>query len=473
MALKSENSIPVQIGQTLNLKVDSMSYDNAGVSRYNDFVVFVDRAAPNDKVSVEITSVKPNSARGKILNILESDKDYRIETPCKIFKVCGGCQWQYIPYEKQLEQKDLIIRNSFSKFNLDLNTVKPIIGAVDNFNFSPEDFSIPIWHYRNKVQYPVRTVPSTKRLKAGYFQWHSNDLINIKFCPIQHKFFDKVIDFVRESSEKYNFIAYDSKNKKGWLRHICVRYGFSTNEAILTLVVANEKFIKGEKFAFEIMQNFPELVGLCLNVNKGTTNVIYGPKTILVKGRDYIFEEVNDIKYKVSATSFFQVNTKQAKVLIDNVVNYAELKGNEVVLDAYCGGGFISLALAKYVKKVIGIEEIKQAIDDANFSAKENKIKNITFVFGKVENKISDIVSSEKIDLIVLDPPRSGCLKRVIEEVCKHEIKKVVYVSCNPSTLARDVNIFIQNGYLLKNIQPIDMFPHTFHIESVVLLEKT
>ena len=455
-------SIPVSQDEIIDLKIDSMAYDNAAIGRYKDFVVMVDRGAPGDYVKASITTLRPNYARAKIIEIITSDLSYREEPKCKLFKVCGGCQWQHLPYEKQLEQKDFLLKKFFNKLNLKDNVLKTIIGVED------------IWNYRNKVQYPVRTIKDTGRLKAGYFEWHSNELVNIKHCPIQNTLFDSIVDTVRELAPKYRIIAYDGKNKTGWLRHICVRVGGFTNEALLTLVVVNERFSHSQEFVNEVMLKHPELVGICLNINTNTTNVIYGPKTQVIKGKGYIFERIQDLKFKISATSFFQINTPQAIKLLNIVKEYAKPSLQETVLDAYCGGGLIALYLARGVKKVIGIEEMKQSIEDATFSAKENNINNTIFINGKVENKINDLFEKHKPEIVILDPPRIGCMKTVLENILNQSsVKKIIYVSCNPNTLGRDLEILTrEKQYEIKSIQPIDMFPHSYHVECVASLER-
>ena len=469
MAKATLQSIPVSIGQAIDLQIDSMAYDNSAIGRYKDFVVMVDRGAPGDYVLAEITTLRPNYARAKIVEIKKLDPNYRIEAPCKLFKVCGGCQWQHLPYEKQLEQKNLLLQNFFSKLDLKEGVVKKIIG-MDN-----------PWNYRNKVQYPVRTVSDTGRLKAGYFEWHSNDLVNIKYCPIQHNLFDEIVEMVRELAPKYKIVAYDGKKKTGWLRHICVRIAQdinNTHEALLTLVAVNENLSRSQEFASELMESFPGLAGVCININTKTTNVIYGERTIPLKGRGYIFEKIKDLKFKISATSFFQINTEQALKLLD-IIEEMVCRGAspvrpaiDCILDAYCGVGLISLSLAKHAKHVIGIEEIKQSIDDAVFSAKENNIKNVTFINGKVENKIRDILEKENPEIVILDPPRIGCNKKVLESIIDSNVKKIIYVSCNPNTLVRDLEILNNGGHEIKSIQPIDMFPHSYHVECVASLER-
>ena len=461
MAKSTLQSIPVTIGQEIELKIDSMAYDNSAIGRYKDFVIMVDRGAPGDLVNASVTSLRPNYARATILEIKKSDINYRIDPPCKLFKVCGGCQWQHLHYEKQLEQKNLILSAFISRLALDKNILKEIISSDD------------IWSYRNKVQYPVRTVKDTGRLKAGYFEWHSNDLVNIKYCPVQYNLFDRIVETVRELSLKYWIYAYDGKEKSGWLRHICIRSGINTGESLLTLVAVNETLSGSQEFASEILEKYPELVGVCINLNTNTTNVIYGEKTKIIKGKGYLFEKVRNIKFKISATSFFQINTKQAERLVNIVEEYASLCGSEVVLDAYCGVGLLALSIAHRAKKIIGIEEIHQSIDDANFTVKENNIKNVKFIIGKVENKIGSVLKTEKPEVVILDPPRAGCNKIVLNNVINSiSIRKIIYVSCNPSTLVRDLEILKTGGFKIKSIQPIDMFPHTYHVECVVLLEK-
>ena len=466
MAKATFQNIPVATGQYIELQIESMSYDNAALARYKDFVVFVDRGAPGDIVNAEITTLRPNYARAKILEVKKFDSKYRIDPDCKLFKVCGGCQWQHLHYDKQLEQKNLLLQNFFSKLSLEKGILKEIIPCENP------------WSYRNKVQYPVRTVKETSRLKVGYFEWHSNELVNIKHCPIQNDVFDEIVETVRELSQKYNIVAYDGKNKTGWLRHLCVRVGVNTKEALLTLVAIDERLSKSQEFVSEIMDRHPELVGVCFNTNTNTTNVIYGDRTKVIKGRGYIFEKVKDLRFKISATSFFQVNTLQAEKLlnvIEDMIPHRDVPmgrlNNQTILDAYCGVGLITLSLAKHAKKVIGIEEIRQAIDDASYSAKENNITNAVFINGKVENKIADVLKSENPEIVILDPPRAGCNKKVLEEIKASEsVKKIIYVSCNPSTLTRDLEILAQK-FRIKSIQPIDMFPHSYHVESIVELD--
>ena len=461
MAKATLQSIPVSTGQIIDLNIDSMAYDNSAIGRYQDFVIMMDRGAPGDIVQAQITTLRPNYARAKIIEIKKSDSSYRTEAPCKLFKVCGGCQWQHLPYEKQLEQKDLLLKNFFMKLDLKEGVLKNIIGADDP------------WHYRNKVQYPVRTVNETGRLKAGYFEWHSNELVNIKYCPIQHSLFDKIVETVRELAPKY-------KITDKWLRHICVRVGVNTGEALLTLVARNESLSKSQDFTNEVMSKHPELVGVCININTKTTNVIYGDKTNILKGRGYIFEKIKDLKFKISATSFFQVNTSQTTVLldiIDEMVRTDTPAGRLSIIDAYCGVGLISLFLSKHTKKIIGIEEIKQSIDDAKYSVKENGIKNTVFILGKVENKIKDLLENENPEIIILDPPRAGCNKKILESILSSDVKKIIYVSCNPSTLTRDLEILcsgtpVARPFEIKSVQPIDMFPHSFHLECVGLIER-
>ncbi|MBI3308457.1 MAG: 23S rRNA (uracil(1939)-C(5))-methyltransferase RlmD [Candidatus Melainabacteria bacterium] len=485
-------SIPVSQDEIVELQIESMAYDNAAVARYKDFVIFVDRGAPGDVVKAQITTLRPNYARAKIVEIKTSSSEYRIDAPCKLYKVCGGCQWQHLPYEKQLEQKNLLMKQFTSRLQLKNWVVKPIVGVKDviaseakqSRSHRQEQIEIAssqqvaprndIWNYRNKVQYPVRTVESTGRLKAGYYEWHSNDLVNIKYCPIGNELFDSVVETVRELAPKYNIVAYDGKTKKGWLRHICVRQALSTGATLLTLVVINEKLSRSQDFVNELINKHPALVGVCFNVNTGTTNVIYGPKTHVIQGKGYIFENIKGINYKISATSFFQVNSIQAEKMLDIVDQLAPLSGDEKILDAYSGVGLITLYLAKKVKKVIGIEEIKQSIEDAEFTAKKNNLSNACFINGKVENKIEDILENEKPDVVILDPPRGGCSKTVLQNLLDSKCNKIIYVSCNPATLVRDLEILCENmnPFEIQSIQPIDMFPHTYHIESVVSLER-
>ena len=355
---------------------------------------------------------------------------------------------------KQKMVKDLLERIA----KLEKPEINPVIGSKYPFS------------YRNKAQFPL-TTNREGEIVTGFYKQGSHQVVVHNNCQIQHPLINRIINETIVILNEYKFSVYNEELHKGVLRYLLVRVGICTNQALLTIVTSQSKLPTGHEIARRIREAVPEIVGVLQNINQNKTNVIIGGKTKVLSGQDFYIDFIGDIKYAISAPSFFQVNTLQTNVLYDLVVQFASFTGNELVVDAYCGIGSISLYLAKKVKRVIGIEEVQEAINDAEKNAAINNINNCTFITGKVEEELPLLMRQGiKPDLLVFDPPRKGLDQGVIKAVLKTKPAKIIYVSCNPATLARDLAIF-KDKYTIQKVQAVDMFPNTYHIENVVLME--
>ena len=459
---KNNLNSKVVIGQILELEIEKLVQGGEGLGKYQDFTIFVPQGLIGDKVEIEIISTKPSYARGIIKNIIEPSK-FRIKPPCPVTKECGGCQWQDLEYKVQLETKEnLLIENLIRIGNLSEENIEQahekIIGMENPF------------YYRNKSQFPF--VKEDKKIKGGFYSKHSHNIVEFEKCYIQSDPINFVFRKVRDLLRKYDIDIYDEKKNKGIFRHLVVRHAFTSNQILVGFVTKSGKIPHIKEIVSEIKKDFPEVVGIVQNINDQKTNVILGEKNINLFGQDYIIEQINELKFKISLHSFFQVNPIQTVHLYNKVLEYADLKGDENVLDAYAGAGTISLWMARYAKKVFGIEVVKEAVLDGIENAKINNIDNFFFKEGKVEEKLPVVLRKNDIDIVILDPPRKGCEDYIFDTIAEHNIEKIIYVSCNPSTLARDAKLICESGYKLEKFQPVDMFPHTYHLETVCLFTK-
>jgi 23S rRNA (uracil1939-C5)-methyltransferase len=326
------------------------------------------------------------------------------------------------------------------------------------------------WNYRNKAQVPIGEREGG--LVAGFYQKRSHDIIDMERCLIQQAENDDVVQAVKKICEKYGIRAYNEEKHKGCLRHIMVRYGLVTKEMMVVFVTKTADFQQKNEIINEITAKFPQVKSIVQNINNKRTNVIFGDETNVLWGEEYIYDKIGDVKFAISARSFYQVNPEQTKVLYDKALEYAGLTGTESVIDAYCGIGTISLFLAQKAKKVFGVEIVPEAIEDAKRNAELNGFTNAEFAVGEAEVVIPAWYNKgNKADLIVVDPPRKGCDEALLKTILDMKPKRVVYVSCNPGTLARDLHVLEQGGYETVEVQPVDMFPHTTHCEAVAWLE--
>lgn len=441
----------------------SQGYEGEGIAKIdNKYPIFIEGALKGEKVKVRIVKVNKNFAYGKLMEVLEASEE-RVNPPCAIYKRCGGCKLQHASYKAQLDFKWDRVKDCVSKIGkLDPSIVKYPLGMENP------------WRYRNKVQLPIGLING--EVKIGFFAPRSHDIIDMESCLIQDEIGDKVVKLTREWIEKFNIRPYNvdgEYDEKGIVRHIMIRRGFTTNEVMVVLVTNGEKLPHKEEFVDLMVKNIPGIKSVIQNINSKKTNVILGLESKTLWGEDTISDYIGDFRFNISPLSFFQVNPTQTEVLYGKALEYANLTGNEEVFDAYCGTGTITLFLSQKAKKVYGVEIIPQAIDNAWINAKENKVDNVEFFVGESEVVIPDLINKGvKADVVVVDPPRKGCDKKLLDAITNIDAKKIVYVSCDPSTLGRDLKVLEENGYKTLEVQPVDMFPNTAHIENVALLIK-
>ncbi|MDM0460858.1 23S rRNA (uracil(1939)-C(5))-methyltransferase RlmD [Clostridium perfringens] len=441
----------------------SQGYEGEGIAKIdNKYPIFIEGALKGEKVKVRIVKVNKNFAYGKLMEVLEASEE-RVNPPCAIYKRCGGCKLQHASYKAQLDFKWDRVKDCVSKIGkLDPSIVKYPLGMENP------------WRYRNKVQLPIGLING--EVKIGFFAPRSHDIIDMESCLIQDEIGDKVVKLTREWIEKFNIRPYNvdgEYDEKGIVRHIMIRRGFTTNEVMVVLVTNGEKLPHKEEFVDLMVKNIPGIKSVIQNINSKKTNVILGLESKTLWGEDTISDYIGDFRFNISPLSFFQVNPTQTEVLYGKALEYANLTGNEEVFDAYCGTGTITLFLSQKAKKVYGVEIIPQAIDNAWINAKENKVENVEFFVGESEVVIPDLINKGvKADVVVVDPPRKGCDKKLLDAITNIDAKKIVYVSCDPSTLGRDLQVLEENGYKTLEVQPVDMFPNTSHVENVAKLTK-
>lgn len=452
--------VPVKKNETVTLTFEDLTHEGNGIAKIDGYPLFVPNALPGEKALVKVVKVNKNFGYGKLLQI-EKQSSERVEPPCNVYYKCGGCQLQHMSYDMQLEMKRNQVKNVMRKIaHLDDVSVLPTLGMRDP------------WRYRNKVQIPVGEKKG--ELITGFYQKRSHRIIeDMNTCVIQDEVNDRMVEAVRRIAERLGIQAYNEKKHSGVLRHIMVRTGRETNDTMIVIVTRTEKLPQQDKLIKELTETYPHVKSVVHNVNKERTNVILGKETKVIWGDAYIYDTIGDIRFAISAKSFYQVNPQQTKVLYEKALEYANIGANDVVIDAYCGIGTISLFLARQAKKVYGIEVVPEAIHDAKINAKLNGITNVEFIVGKAE-KVMPRWKAQGLqpDVIVVDPPRKGCEIDFLQAMIEMEPNRIVYVSCNPSTLARDLKILDEGGYETKEIQPVDMFPQTNHVECVSLLQR-
>ncbi|MBC2397496.1 23S rRNA (uracil(1939)-C(5))-methyltransferase RlmD [Clostridium tetanomorphum] len=451
-------NIPVEKNKDYIIDITGMANEGGGVGKIDDFTVFIPQAIKGEKCKVKIVKVNKNFAFGKLLEVLQPSLN-RVQPICPIYNRCGGCQIQHISYEGQLEFKRQKVKDVLSRIGkIDVN-VESVIGMKNPYR------------YRNKVQLPVGK--DEDNVKIGFYAQRSHQIIDINNCFIQDEIADKVIALTKEWMQKYNIEAYNEEKHKGIVKHIMIRKAFKTNQIMIVIIARNNELPYKKEFINIMVENIEGLVSVIQNVNSKKTNVIMGDKNITLWGKDTIVDYIGNFKFNISPLSFFQVNPIQTEILYNKALEYADLNGNEIVFDAYCGTGTISLFLSQKAKKVYGVEIIKEAIDNAKINAKENNVNNAEFIVGKSEEIIPKLIHKGiKADVVVVDPPRKGCEKSLLEEIANMKPKRIVYVSCDPSTLARDLAILKDLGYNTEKVQPVDMFSQTSHVECVVLMSR-
>ncbi|AYA74323.1 23S rRNA (uracil(1939)-C(5))-methyltransferase RlmD [Bacillus sp. Y1] len=447
-------TIPVQKNDYIEVEFEDLTHDGAGVAKVDGYPLFVKNALPGEKAKIKVIKVNKGYGFGRLEEILEQSP-YRVDAPCPIYKECGGCQLQHLSYEGQLLAKEKQVRDVLTRIGkLENVKVHPVLGMSDP------------WRYRNKAQVPVGEREGG--LIAGFYQQRSHEIIDMEACMIQQEKNDEIVQAVKRICTKYGVTAYNEQRHKGSLRHIMARHGQVTKEVMVVLVTRTPELPNKEKIVKEIVEAVEGVKSIIQNVNSKKTNVILGDETRVLWGEEVIYDLIGNVKFAISSRSFYQVNPEQTKVLYDQALTYAELTGEETVIDAYCGIGTISLFLAQKAKKVYGVEIVPEAIADANRNAELNGIRNVEFAVGEAEVVIPNWYKEGIVaDVLVVDPPRKGCDDALLQTIIEMKPKKVVYVSCNPATLARDLRVLEDGGYTTVEVQPVDMFPHTTHCEAV------
>lgn len=445
-------------GEVRTFKIEDLAHGGDGVARAeNGMAVFISLTLPGDLVKAKIVKIKKDYAFAKLVDILEPGPG-RIKAPCPVYNKCGGCQLQHIEYQKELEFKKNNIKQLINRIaeiqDFKLNSV---LAADDNFR------------YRNKAQFPLK-INEDGKITAGFYKRGSHDIVPHHDCMIQHPLINRILRITLEELNKFQISVYDENILQGLLRHLVIRVGTCTNQALLVMVTNGDNFIDKNLIARTLMRKIPELKGIVQNINTANTNVIFGQEDILLAGENKITEYIGKTAYHISARSFFQVNTIQAKKLYDTAVKYLGVANNSKVVDAFSGTGSIALYLADRAEKIYAVESLEAAVEDAKKNAKLNNINSIDFRQGLVEEVLPELLDEENIDSIIFDPPRKGLDENTIKLLLENEIKKIIYISCNPATQARDLKR-LKEKYDLKEVQPVDLFPQTYHIESAALLE--
>ena len=454
----------VKKNEIYKTEITDLSNDGQGIGKVEGFTVFSERTIPGDFVEIKMIKTNKTYGYGKLLKIITPSIN-RTAAKCDVSDKCGGCSLQYMDYGAQLKHKQKIVKDCLERIGGFKN-----IGEITYEIIGMDD----PYHYRNKAQFPVSKSALHNCANIGFFAKRSHEIINLKSCNISHKANDQILDifrtFINENIVKFS--PYDEINHTGLIRHIFTRVGFYTGDIMVCIVINSDSFPDCRELIMELSR-INGMKSIMININKNKTNVILGDKNKILWGNDYIFDYIGDKKFKISVNSFFQINPAQTEKLYKKAVEFAGVSKNDICIDAYCGIGTISLILAPHVKKVYGIEIIPQAISDAIENAELNSIKNAEFIAGTSENVIPELINNgEKIDLIVVDPPRKGCDIKLIESIIESKIKKLVYISCDPATLSRDLKLLTNEAYELKKIQPVDMFPHTMHVETIALLHR-
>lgn len=451
---KMSQTIPVKKNDYIDVEFVDLTHEGQGVAKIDGFPVFVPGGLPGESAQIKILNVKKNYGYGKLIEIREKSP-YRVEIPKEDMHKYGGCQLHHMSYEGQLQFKQNLVEQTLTRIGKlqDVN-IHPIIGMEQPF------------HYRNKAQVPVGE--RNGRLITGFYKPRTHEIIDTDESVIHMEAINDAIKIVKEICSELGVAAYNEEAHTGVLRHIMARFGRKTDELMIVLITRTEKLPHREEIVGKIVAALPNVKSIVHNVNPKRTNVILGERTQVLWGQDVIYDYIGNVKFAISPRSFYQVNPVQTQVLYDKALAYAGLTGEEIVFDAYCGIGTISLFLAQQAKKVYGVEVVPDAINDAKKNADLNGITNVEFTVGEAETVIPNWAKEGiHADVIVVDPPRKGCDAALLKTIIEMKPKRVVYVSCNPATLARDLGILETGGYQTLEVQPVDMFPMTMHVECV------
>ena len=434
-----------------NLEIKKVVFRGLGLGFDEDGAIFVDNAYPGDILDVETFRSKGKTRFARINKVIEP-AEIRQQATCEAFGTCGGCDWLDIDYSAQLHLKQEIMEEVLGN----MGTIDPIIGSD-----TPE-------HYRNKSFMPVSQIDDKPII--GIFQKRSHDVIEHSDCKIQPKIYDEIAAEFIQYAIASKLKVYNEKNQKGTLRHLGFRRSEANGEIILVLVTRSRKLPFTNQLINRMKEKFPQVVGIIQNINPTNGNVILGDSEKILFGQDYLTEKIEHVSFKLNYRSFFQINHSTTTKLYDYIK--AQIGADETVMDAYSGVGTIGIFLAEQAKKVIGVESVETAVEDAKKNVELNNLDNCFYQVGLVEDKLAEICSNETLDTIIFDPPRKGLEPKIIAVLAENPVKKIIYVSCNPMTQKRDLELLLQVGYKIEKIQPFDMFPQTWHIENIVVLTK-
>ncbi|WP_082146980.1 23S rRNA (uracil(1939)-C(5))-methyltransferase RlmD [Rubeoparvulum massiliense] len=448
------------VGKYLPITIKSIGINGEGIGYYQKKIIFVPGALPQEEVMVMVIDENERFARGKLVSI-KNPSSQRLTPPCEQYEACGGCQLQHLDYAGQLEAKRQIVIDSFQKYVPNLHVeVKPTMGMENP------------WGYRNKIQVQVGR-GAKGELLTGLYEMGSHNLVEMSSCQVHHPKLNHILNVTKKLLADFKVPPYDERKDTGVIRTIVARYAFATNQAQLTLVTATDNLPRLKELVLELRFQLPELVTIAQNINPIKTSLVFGNDTRILWGQEQIEERLGELSYALSPRSFFQLNPQQTVHLYHEVKRQAQLTGTENVVDAYCGSGTIALWLAQDAAEVRGMDITPEAIEDAWANAERNGIKNVQFLTGKAEEVLPAWVEEGFIpDVLVVDPPRTGLDSSLIRTILKVQPQRMVYVSCNPSTLAKNVAELVAGGYEVAEVQPVDMFPMTSHVETIVALYK-
>lgn len=452
-----ENNVPVQKNEEYIVTIIDYGCEGEGIAKINNFTVFIPGAMKEEKVKIVIVKVNTSHAFGKVLEIITPSKA-RQDTDCTTYQRCGGCNLRHMKYKETLELKKNMVQNLVDKSLKTKLIVKDTIGMEKPY------------HYRNKAQYPVG-YNKNGEMVTGVYAKRSHEIIEINACSIQMPISEQIAKFILQWIKENGISAYNEKTGNGQLRHIIVKIGLHTGE-VMCILVTNEKDLPNEtKLVEALKQKFPEIKTIVKNINNKNTNVIMGKENYILYGNGYIQDKLGDFTFTISPLSFYQINPIQTEKLYHLAIEKANLEKKDIVLDLYCGIGTIGIFASPHVKQVYGIEVVEQAIGDAKENAKINKIQNIQFYCGDVEKMLEKVIQKEKMapNVVFVDPPRKGLDEVTIRNIRKRKPERLIYISCNPATLMRDLKQ-LEEEYDIRELQPVDMFPFTSHVEVVSVL---
>jgi len=446
-------------GETSTLEITDLAFGGKGVARLNGFVVFVEAAVPGDVVEVEFDRVKGNYAESRIKRLVTPSKS-RVTPVCEHFDYCGGCKWQHLDYAVQKRYKEDQVKQALIHLGgIEKPPVEPIIGAHK------------IYYYRNKMEFSFHVGAEGEMLLGLHVGGRFQDIFQLAWCHLQSESSNEIVKFVRTRAVELGLPPYHIIDHTGFLRFLVIREGKFTDETLINIVTGKGNYPVLRTLAEEIGRKFPQVKSVSHTVNPEKANIARGEKKVILYGLDHIHEKLGEHKYRISANSFFQTNSYQVQRLYDLAVEFAEPRKDERMLDLYTGTGTIAIYFSDLVREVVGVESVADAIHDARANVEENTARNCEFVISDVADYLKNVAASEeKFDLVVVDPPRAGFHSDVTKSLLKLRPQKIVYISCNPATLARDLKELISDGYTLDRAVPVDLFPHTYHIEAACRL---